>query len=70
MMPKSKIKFSFDFGRVKNNEISNLLRNAGKYRTMAEAVNAAANEGWDFLSSDIILSGKNKIHYYYMKRNK
>ena len=70
MKSNSKIMITFDFGRVKTNEISNLLRNAGKYRTMAAAVNAAANEGWDFLSSDIILSGKNKIHYYYMKRDK
>ena len=70
MKSNSKIKVSFDFGMFKGNEISSLLRNAGKYRSMAAAVNAAANEGWDFLSSDIILSGKNKIHYYYMKRNK
>ena len=70
MKTNSKIKVKFDFGRVKTNKISSLLKNAGKYRTMAAAVNAAANEGWDFLSSDIILSGKNKIHYYYMKRNK
>ena len=70
MKPNSKIRINFDFGRVKTNEISSLLRNAGKYRTMAAAVNAAANEGWDFVSSDIVLSGKNKIHYYYMKRNK
>jgi len=70
MKSNSKIRINFDFGRVRTNEISNLLRNAGKYRTMAAAVNAAANEGWDFLSSDIILSGKNKIHYYYMKRDK
>ena len=70
MKTNSKIRVNFDFGRVKTNEISSLLKNAGNYRTMAAAVNAAANEGWDFLSSDIILSGKNKIHYYYMKRNK
>ena len=70
MKPNSKTIINFDFGRVKTNEISSLLENARKYRTMAAAVNAAANEGWEFLSSDIILSGKNKIHYYYMKKSK
>ena len=70
MKPNSKIIINFDFGRVKTNEISSLIENARKYRTMATAVNAAANEGWEFLSSDVILSGKNKIHYYYMKKSK
>ena len=70
MKSNSKIRVNFDFGRAKTNEISSLLKDAGKFKTMAAAVNAAANEGWNFLSSDIILSGKNKIHYYYMKRNK
>jgi|TARA_B110000091_G_scaffold15722_1_gene14861 hypothetical protein len=70
MNSSSRVMINFDFGRVKSNEIPSLLRNAGKYRTMAAAVNAAANEGWNFLSSDIVLSGKNKIHYYYMKKNK
>ena len=69
MRSKSKIKVDFDFG-AKTNEIPNLLRQARNFRTMAAAVNAAANEGWDFVSSDVILSGKNKFHYYYMRRNK
>jgi hypothetical protein len=70
MMTNSKLRVSFDFGRVKPNKISSLLRNAAEYRTMAAAVNAAAKEGWDFLSSDVILSGKDKIHYFYMRKNK
>ena len=70
MKSNSKIRVSFDFGIISNSEASSLLRNARNFRTMAAAVNAAANEGWDFVSSDIIISGKNKIHYYYMKKNK
>ena len=66
----SKILFNFDFGRVKTNEPSNLRRNARNYRTIATAVNAAANEGWDFVSSNVILSGKDRIHYFYMRKNK
>jgi hypothetical protein len=37
---------------------------------MATAVNAAAKEGWSFVSSDVVSEGKSKIHYYYMTRKK
>jgi len=67
---KPKIRINFDFGGIRTNEIPNLLRESRNFRTMAGAVNAAAKEGWNFISSDIILSGKNKIYYYYMKRDK
>ena len=70
MKSNSKIRVSFDFGIISNSEASSLLRNARNFRTMAAAVNAAANEGWDFVSSNIVLSGSSKIHYYYMKRDK
>ena len=70
MKSNSKIVFNFDFGRVKTNELSNLRRNARNYRTIATAINAALNEGWNFVSSNVILSGKDKIHYFYMRKNK
>ena len=66
----SKVVIKFDFGRVKPNQISNLLENSPSYKTMATAVNAAAKEGWNFVSSDVVSEGKSKIHYYYMKRDK
>ena len=66
----SKVVIKFDFGRVKPSQISNLLENSPSYKTMATAVNAAAKEGWNFVSSDVVSEGKSKIHYYYMKRNK
>ena len=68
--PFSKVIVQFDFGRVKSNKVSNLLENSRSYKTMATAVNAAAKEGWNFVSSNVIADGKRKIHYYYMKRNK
>jgi len=61
---------NFDFGRVKSNVISSLLKNSRSFRTMSGAVNAAANEGWNFVSSNVVLSGETKIHYYYMRKNK
>tara|TARA_B100000780_G_C20907813_1_gene361396 strand:- start:164 stop:598 length:435 start_codon:yes stop_codon:yes gene_type:complete len=70
MKSNSRILINFDFGMVKANKISSLLGDSEKFRTMAAAVNAAANEGWDFVSSNIVLSGSSKIHYYYMKRDK
>ena len=66
----SKVVVKFDFGRIKANQASNLLENSRSYKTMATAVNAAAKEGWNFVSSDVVSEGKSKIHYYYMKRDK
>jgi hypothetical protein len=37
---------------------------------MASAVNAAAKEGWNFVSSDVSSSKNTRVHYYYMKRDK
>ena len=68
--PFSKVVIKFDFGRVKANQASSLLENSRSYKTMATAVNAAAKEGWNFVSSDVVSQGKSKIHYYYMKRDK
>ena len=68
--PFSKVVIKFDFGRIKANQASNLLENSRSYKTMATAVNAAAKEGWNFVSSDVVSEGKSKIHYYYMKRDK
>ena len=68
--PFSKVVIKFDFGRVKANQASSLLENSRSYKTMATAVNAAAKEGWNFVSSDVVSEGKGKIHYYYMKRDK
>ena len=70
MKSNSKMVFSFDFGRIKNNGLSSLRENARSYRTIATAINAAAKEGWDFVSSNVILTGKDKVHYFYMRKNK
>ena len=66
----SKVVIKFDFGRIKSNQASNLLEDSSNYKTMATAVNAAAKEGWNFVSSDVVSEGKSKIHYYYMTREK
>ena len=69
-MIRTKMKINFDFGMIKSPENINLMKNARGYRTMAAAVNGAASLGWNFVSSNIILSGKDKIHYFYMRKNK
>ena len=70
MTSNSRIMISFDFGNARTKENVELMRSAESFRTMAAAANGAANKGWDFVSSNVILSEKTKIHYYYMKRNK
>ena len=65
---KSKFKMSiyFDFGGIMSAGNKNLMKNASRYITMAAAVNGAADEGWEFISANVV----NGTHHYYMKRNK
>jgi len=70
MKSNSKVRIKFDFGGSEVKENSDLLKLAVGYRSMAEAVNGAANNGWEFISSDVITSGTSKIHYYYMRKDK
>ena len=67
---KTKMKITFDFGGLKNPDNIFLMKNIRNYRTMADAVNGAANKGWDFISSNLIKHKEGVTHYYYMKRNK
>jgi len=63
---KSKMMINFDFGGIMSAENKNLMNNAKRYFSMAAAVNAAADEGWEFISANVV----NGTHHYYMKRNK
>jgi hypothetical protein len=60
----------FDFGNENNKEISEMKRSAQKYNSMSSAANAAAVNGWEFISANVVNSTLGTIHYYYMKRNK
>ena len=66
----SKVMIRFDFGSSKTKENLDLLRLSETYKSMAAAVNGAANNGWEFISSDVIASGTSKMHYYYMRKDK
>ena len=65
----SQVMINFDFG-TRSQANSELMRNARSYKTMASAVNALANEGWDFVNANVVNLGTAKVHYYYMKRSK
>ena len=65
-MTKTKMIINFDFGGIMSAENVNLMKNASRYITMAAAVNGAADEGWEFISANVV----NGTHHYYMKRNK
>jgi hypothetical protein len=61
---------SFDFGGIKSNDTHELFKNARNYRSMAAAVNGAANYGWEFVSANVVNLGETKLHYYYMRKAK
>ena len=65
--PMSKMAFSFDVGEH-NSEIDELLDASLRFRSMAQAVNKAAEYGWSFIHSNVIIDGDVIVHYYYMKR--
>ena len=63
-----KLIVAFDYGDLRNAESREMTNK--RYRTMMSAVSAAADQGWEFINSNVISADKMKIHYYYMKRNK
>jgi len=66
--PSSKFYFSYDVGSPMNEEVVKLTSSSQSFRTMAQAVNASAEYGWEFMNATIIIDGPVKIHYYYMKK--
>jgi hypothetical protein len=64
---ESRTIISFDLSRDKT-EYEEL--SSGQYKSISEAVNRAAEYGWDFVSANVISDGKLKIHYFYMTRKK
>jgi hypothetical protein len=60
----------FDFGNQNDKQISEMKRSAQKYNSMSSAANAAAVNGWEFVSANVVNSTLGTTHYYYMKRNK
>ena len=66
--PSSKFYFSYDVGSAKNKEVVKLTSSSQSFRSMAQAVNASAEYGWEFMNATIVIDGPIKIHYYYMKR--
>jgi hypothetical protein len=65
---ESRIIVSFDLSGVTAKDEEDL--SSRQYKSMSEAVNSAAVNGWDFVSANVISENKLKIHYYYMRRNK
>ena len=66
--PMSKFYFSYDVGSFKNKEAQKLTESSKKFRSMAQAVNASAEYGWEFENATVVIDGAVKIHYYFMKR--
>ena len=65
--PVSKFYFSYDVGSY-NKEVQKLTESSKNFRSMAQAVNASAEYGWEFVNATIVIDGAVKIHYYFMKR--
>jgi hypothetical protein len=67
--PISRFYISYDVGQL-TKEFQKLTSASQNFRSMAQAVNASAKFGWEFMNATVVIDGSVKIHYYYMKRNK
>ena len=65
--PVSRFYFSYDVGKH-SDESRELLVASKEFRSMSQAVNKAAEYGWEFINSTIVVDGNVTIHYFYMKR--
>ena len=66
--PVSRFYFSYDVGYLQNEEVQKLTESSKRFRSMAQAVNASAEYGWEFMNASIVIDEAVKIHYYFMKR--
>ena len=67
---KVTLRIIFDADNLSKEEFSDLMRSSNSFNSMISAANAAADLGWEFFNSDIVVDGRMKTHYYYMKRKK
>ena len=65
--PVSRFYISYDVGPL-SKEAQKLTDASKDFRSMAQAVNASAEYGWEFMNATVVIDGLVKIHYYYMKR--
>ena len=70
MNNNSRIKIEYDLPRRLKDEQIQLNETAATHRTMVDAVQSAAINGWEFQSANVVPIGKSKIYYYYMVRGK
>ena len=65
---REKIRISFDFGTHLNKEVHKLIEMSRKLYSMTDAVNMLSQEGWEFVSANIVQQGRVTTYYYYMQR--
>ena len=70
MNTSTKVKIEFDLPRRLKDEEIQLNESAATHRTMVDAVQAAAVNGWEFKSANVVPLAGSKIYYYYMERRK
>ena len=64
----SRLSFSFDAGSLRDKDVKSLMSASKEFRSMAQAVNAASQYGWQFINATVVMDGNAIIHYYYMKK--
>ncbi len=65
---REKTLISFDFGSRPNKEVYKLMEKSRKLYSMTDAVNMLSQEGWEFVSANIVQQGRVTTYYYYMQR--
>ena len=63
-----KIRILFDFGSKPNKGVHKLMEKSRGLYSMTDAVNMLSQEGWEFVSANIVQQGRVTTYYYYMQR--
>ena len=69
MHSNAKVTIEFDLAQKFKEEEIRLNEGSRNFRTMVDAVAAAAENGWEFQSANVVPVGQSKIYYYYMRRD-
>ena len=65
---REKTLISFDFGSKPNKGVHKLMEKSRGLHSMTDAVNMLSQEGWEFVSANIVQQGSVTTYYYYMQR--
>tara|TARA_B100000700_G_C15007655_1_gene839394 strand:+ start:517 stop:921 length:405 start_codon:yes stop_codon:yes gene_type:complete len=70
LKPDVKLVVLFDYGDGNKQESNEMLRRSRSFKSIASALNAAANKGWILQDVSTTMTDNTTVHHYFMRRSK